>query len=48
MIAVSGAPRRWVVGVLAVAAIGITVALTTPVLSPYQRDRLVSLRQLLD
>jgi rod shape determining protein RodA len=42
VIAVSGAPRRWVVGVLAVAAIDITVALTTPVLSPYQRDRLVT------
>lgn len=42
VIAVSGAPRRWVVGVLAVVAIGITVALTTPVLSPYQRERLVT------
>ena len=42
VIAVSGAPRRWLVGALAVVAIGITVALTTPVLSPYQRDRLVS------
>ena len=41
VIAVSGAPKRWVAGVLAVAAIGITVVLT-PVLSPYQRDRLVS------
>jgi rod shape determining protein RodA len=42
VIAVSGAPKRWVFGVLAVLAIGITVALTTPVLSPYQRDRLVA------
>jgi len=42
VIAVSGAPKRWVVGVLAVVVIGITVALTTPVLSPYQRDRLVT------
>jgi rod shape determining protein RodA len=42
VIAVSGAPKRWVAGVLAVAAIGVTVALTTPVLSPYQRDRLVT------
>ncbi len=42
VIAVSGAPRRWVFGVLAVLAMGITVALTTPVLSPYQRDRLVA------
>ena len=42
VIAVSGAPKRWVVGVLAVVAVGITVALTTPVLSPYQHDRLVA------
>ena len=42
VIAMSGAPRRWVAGVLAVVAIGVTLALTTPVLSPYQRDRLVT------
>jgi rod shape determining protein RodA len=42
VIAVSGAPKRWVFGVLAVVAVGVTVALTTPVLSPYQRDRLVA------
>jgi rod shape determining protein RodA len=42
VIVVSGAPRRWVVGALAVVAIGLTVALTTPVLSPYQRERLVT------
>jgi rod shape determining protein RodA len=42
VIAVSGAPRRWVLGVLAVAAAGVTVALTTPALSGYQRDRLVA------
>ena len=42
VIAVSGAPRRWVFGVLTVLAMGVTVALTTPVLSPYQRDRLVA------
>ena len=42
VIAVSGAPKRWVFGVLAVLALGVTVALTTPVLSPYQRDRLVA------
>ena len=42
VIAVSGAPKRWVFGVLAVLAMGITVALTTPVLSTYQRDRLVA------
>lgn len=40
VIVVSGAPRRWVVGALALVTIGITVALTTPVLSPYQRERL--------
>ena len=42
VIVVSGAPKRWVLGVMAVLAMGITVALTTPVLSPYQRDRLVA------
>jgi len=42
VIAVSGAPKRWVFGVLAVLVMGVTVALTTPVLSPYQRDRLVA------
>jgi len=42
VIAVSGAPRRWVFGVLAVVALGITVALTTPALNTYQRDRLVA------
>ena len=42
LITVSGAPRRWLVGVLAVVAIGFTAALATPVLSPYQRDRLVT------
>ncbi|NMM24624.1 MAG: rod shape-determining protein RodA [Phycicoccus sp.] len=42
VIAVSGAPKRWVFGVLTLLAMGITVALTTPLLSPYQRDRLVA------
>jgi len=42
VIVVSGAPRRWVVGTLALVTIGITVALTTPILSPYQRERLVA------
>ena len=42
VITVSGAPRRWLVGALAVVTIGIAVALATPVLSPYQRDRLVT------
>lgn len=42
VIVVSGAPRRWVVGALALVTVGITVALTTPVLSPFQRERLVA------
>ena len=42
VIVMSGAPRRWVVGALALGTIGITVALTTPVLSPYQRERLTA------
>lgn len=42
VIAVAGAPRRWLVGVVALVAVGVTLALTTPVLSPYQRDRLTA------
>jgi rod shape determining protein RodA len=42
VIAVSGAPRRWVLGAVGLVAVGITVALTTPLLSAYQRDRLVA------
>jgi len=42
VVAVSGAPRRWVAGVLAVLVLGVVVSLTTPVLSPYQRDRLAT------
>jgi rod shape determining protein RodA len=42
VIAVSGAPKRWVVAVMAVVLIGIAVAWTTPVLSQYQRDRLTT------
>ncbi|WP_156969837.1 FtsW/RodA/SpoVE family cell cycle protein [Knoellia subterranea] len=42
VIAVAGAPRRWVLG-MAVAAVGLVVAaLTTPLLSDYQRDRLLA------
>lgn len=42
VIAIAGAPRRWVVGV-GLAAIGLVVgALTTPLLSDYQRDRLLA------
>jgi len=42
VIAVSGAPKRWVVAVMALVLIGIAVAWTTPVLSQYQRDRLTT------
>ncbi len=42
VIAVAGAPKRWLVGVVALVAVGIAVALTTPVLSPYQRDRITA------
>lgn len=42
VIASSGAPKRWLAAVLALVAAGITVALTTPVLSDYQRDRLIA------
>ena len=42
VIAVAGAPRRWVVGI-GLAATGVLVAaLTTPLLSDYQRDRLLA------
>jgi rod shape determining protein RodA len=42
VVALSGAPRRWLAAALALVVAGITVALTTPVLSAYQRDRLVA------
>ena len=42
VVSVSGAPRRWVAGAVALVVAAITVALTTPVLSPYQRDRLIA------
>lgn len=42
VIAIAGSPRRWVVGV-GLAAVGLVVAaLTTPLLSDYQRDRLLA------
>src|SRR5690606_25903614 len=42
VILVAGAPRRWVVSI-GVAAVGLVVAaLTTPLLSDYQRDRLLA------
>ncbi len=42
VIAMSGAARRWILGAIGLAAAGVTLALTTPLLSPYQRDRLVA------
>jgi rod shape determining protein RodA len=42
VVAVGGAPRRWVAGAVALAVAGVVVALTTPVLSAYQRDRLTA------
>ncbi len=42
VVTVSGAPRAWVLGALAVAASLVVVALTTDVLSAYQKDRLTA------
>jgi rod shape determining protein RodA len=42
VITVSGAPARWVAGLLLVGAVGIGVALTTDVLDTYQKDRLTA------
>jgi rod shape determining protein RodA len=42
VITASGAPARWLVGLLLVAAVAGTVALTTNVLDEYQRDRLTA------
>ena len=42
VVALSGAPARWLVGAGAVGAAVVTAALTTPLLSPYQRDRLLA------
>ena len=42
VVAVSGARARWVVGLLAFAAAGVAVVLTSGVLADYQRDRLVA------
>jgi len=42
VIAVGGAPRRWLAGVLALGVAAAVAALTTPVLDPYQRDRLTA------
>ena len=42
VLAVAGTPKRWLAAGLAVVAAGVVLALTTPVLSPYQRDRLTA------
>ena len=42
VIALSGAPKRWLAGAAALVVAGVVVAMTTPVLSEYQRDRLVA------
>jgi rod shape determining protein RodA len=42
VITVSGAPARWVAGLLLLGAVGIGLALTTDVLDTYQKDRLTA------
>ena len=42
VVAASGAPVRWVVGLVLVGAVGVGVALTTDVLDTYQKDRLTA------
>ncbi len=42
VVATSGAPARWVVGLLLVGAVGVGVGLTTNVLDTYQKDRLTA------
>jgi rod shape determining protein RodA len=42
VVAVSGVPARWLAAVVALIAAGIVAALTTPLLSTYQRDRLTA------
>jgi rod shape determining protein RodA len=42
VVAVSGVPKRWLAGALGLVAAAVVLALTTPVLSDYQRDRLVA------
>lgn len=42
VVAVAGAPRRWLVAAALLAAAVVVLALTTPVLSDYQRDRITS------
>lgn len=42
VVMVSGAPTRWVVGLLLVGALGVGVGVTTGVLDSYQKDRLTA------
>jgi rod shape determining protein RodA len=42
VVAVAGTPKRWLALVVGVVLAGVVVAVTTPVLSPYQRDRLTA------
>jgi rod shape determining protein RodA len=42
VVAVAGTPKRWLAAVLGLVAAGVVLALTTPVLSDYQRDRLTA------
>lgn len=42
VLAVAGVPRRWLVGAALLGVVVVVVALTTPVLSDYQRDRLTA------
>lgn len=42
VVAVAGTPKRWLAAAVALVAAGVVVALTTPVLSDYQRDRLTA------
>lgn len=42
VVALSGAPKRWLALVVGLATAGVVAALTTPLLSGYQRDRLTA------
>ncbi|QGN57760.1 rod shape-determining protein RodA [Nostocoides sp. HKS02] len=42
VVAVAGTPKRWLAAAVGLVVTGIVVALTTPVLSGYQRDRLTA------
>ena len=42
VVALSGAPKRWLALVLGLVTAGVVAALTTPLLSDYQRDRLTA------